>query len=337
VINSGNANALTGDGGVKDAWKMVDTYASLLGVDRSLVGVASTGVIGHRVPMEKVVPGIGLAYGELCDSAVAGENAAEAITTTDSFIKHCEKEVELACGIVKIGGMAKGSGMIYPEMSVLHATTLCFLTTDAVMPEKALCRVLGYGIERSFNSISVDGDQSTNDTCMVLANGASGIEPRSTSDIAKLRDGMTSVLQSLAKMVAKDGEGAGKLITVNVDGARDFKMAKLIARRVATSNLVKSAMWGCDPNPGRIAAAVGSCSPVIDASRMTVTLGPDGNAVKVIDSGVVIESSIPEARAKIASKEVMINVHLAQGRGSAIVWGCDLTPQYVEINGKYST
>ena len=337
IINSGNANALTGEEGLKNARKMVRTYAELLCVDEELVGVASTGVIGRPLQMGKVLPGIGVAFRDLNDTPQAGKDAAEAIMTTDSFIKHCEKEVELSQGTVKIGGMAKGSGMIYPEMSVHHATTLCFVTSDALIHEKVLGKMLGHGLERSFNSISVDGDQSTNDTCMVLANGASGVGPRTPKDLVKMQEGLTSILKSLAKMVAMDGEGAGKLITVHVDGASDFKTAKLIARRVATSNLVKSAMWGCDPNPGRIAAAVGSCSGKIDVNRMTVSLGHDGDTVKVIASGMVLESSIPKAREKISSKEVKIDISLEQGHGSAVVWGCDLTPKYVKINGKYAT
>ena len=337
VINSGNANALTGAQGLHDAWEMVAETAKQLGIDTGLVGVASTGVIGRALPMDAVRHGIKAAAQSLDCGPQAGNDASDAILTTDTFAKLAQAEVEVSGGKVRIGGMAKGAGMIAPEMRVGHATTLSFVTTDAKVEPALLRRLLASGVDASFNQITVDGDTSTNDICVVLANGASGVDVSEEDDVRRFAAALDGLLTQLASSVARDGEGATKLIEVAVTGAASSEDARKVAKAVAGSSLVKSAVWGADPNPGRIAAAAGRAGAELVVEKLSVTLGAGEGTTAIIAKGKLDESELDKARAAFQQKEVLITIDLGLGGGAARAWGCDLTPEYVDINGRYTT
>jgi glutamate N-acetyltransferase/amino-acid N-acetyltransferase len=233
--------------------------------------------------------------------------------------------------------MAKGAGMIAPEMKVGHATTLAFVTTDAKVAPALLRSLLSSAIDSSFNQITIDGDTSTNDMCAVLANGASDVDVEEERDVSKFAGGLTQALQTLASSVARDGEGATKLIEVVVTGAASAEDARKVAKTVASSSLVKSAVWGADPNPGRIAAAAGRAGAELSVERMTVTLGAGSAATPIISRGALNEADLEKARAAFQQREVLISIDLGLGSGASRAWGCDLTPEYVDINGRYTT
>jgi glutamate N-acetyltransferase/amino-acid N-acetyltransferase len=337
VVNSGNANCMTGSQGMADAWEMVNLTAHHLGMPAERVAVASTGVIGRALPMKEVRIGIKEAAHSLDFGPQAGMDASDAILTTDTFPKLAEIEVELSGGKVRLGGMAKGAGMIAPEMRVGHATTLSFVTTDAQVAPALLRTLLSQAIDQSFNQITIDGDTSTNDMCAVLANGASGVRVEDGDDVKEFAAALGSVLISLASSVARDGEGATKLIEVVVSGASSDSDARKVAKAVAGSSLVKSAVWGADPNPGRIAAAAGRAGADLVPEKLTVSLGKGGAATTIIAKGALNESDLEKARAAFQQKHVHISIDLGLGAGASRAWGCDLTPEYVDINGRYTT
>ena len=326
VVNSGNANACTGEPGLAAARRTTAEAARLLGVDPALVLVASTGVIGQRLEVEKLVAALPAAVASLAPSG--GRCAAEAILTTDTRMKESVRAVTAPKGRYTIGGMAKGSGMIHPNL----ATTLAFVTTDAAVSPPCLRRALARAADRSFNRITVDGDTSTNDMVAVLANGASGVSigPR---DLAGFECGLTEVLVDLAKEVARDGEGASKLVTVEVTNARTEAAALGIARTIAGSPLVKTAVHGADANWGRILAAAGRAGVPFDPSRVSISL----SEVRVLAPGYISCFSEEAARRALERDEVTITGDLDQGRARAVVWTCDLTAEYVAINASYRT
>ena len=324
LANSGNANACTGDAGLAAARRMGSEAARLLGVDEALVLVASTGVIGQPLPIEKVVKGLPRAVAAL--SIDGHDDAARAIMTTDLVQKESGRTVQLSSGVARIGGMAKGSGMIHPDM----ATTLAFLTTDAAIAPGLLQEMLRAATDRTFNRISVDGDTSTNDMIALLANGASdaGVgDAQAPAFEAALHD----VLLDLALMIARDGEGATKLISITVRGARSMDDALKVSRTIASSPLVKTAIAGEDANWGRIVAAAGRAGVPLDPSRLTVLLGD----VAVLEPGYVSRHSEEAATAQVKKDTVDIVVDLALGTASATTWTCDLTHGYIDINGSY--
>ena len=339
VMNSGNANAITGEQGMKDAQAMIDATAECLGIDSDLVGVASTGVISHYMPMDKIIPGIKEISEKLGTGREQDHLAAEAILTTDKTIKEAACRITLKDGtVITIAGMAKGSGMISPSMKALHATTLSFITTDAV-----LTKVPTYKwqecINKSFNMINVDGDQSTNDTSIMLANGAAGGKP--VDDNHEFWEGVLYVLKSLAKQVVMDGEGATKLIELKVSGAKTDKEARTTGRWIISSALVKTAVFGADPNFGRILAALGNSGSEFDLTKIKLCIG-DGNEIAVLfENGMpqLIPGGESEAKAREILKHSRIDVSLdlGIGNGSAEAWGCDLTYEYVKINAEYTT
>ena len=339
VMNSGNANAITGEQGMKDAQAMIDATAECLGIDSDLVGVASTGVISHYMPMDKIIPGIKEISEKLGTGREQDHLAAEAILTTDKTIKEAACRITLKDGtVITIAGMAKGSGMISPSMKALHATTLSFITTDAV-----LTKVPTYKwqecINKSFNMINVDGDQSTNDTSIMLANGAAGGKP--VDDNHEFWEGVLYVLKSLAKQVVMDGEGATKLIELKVSGAKTDKEARTTGRWIISSALVKTAVFGADPNFGRILAALGNSGSEFDLTKIKLCIG-DGNEIAVLfENGMpqLIPGGESEAKAREILKHSRIDVYLdlGIGNGSAEAWGCDLTYEYVKINAEYTT
>jgi glutamate N-acetyltransferase/amino-acid N-acetyltransferase len=330
VVNSGNANACTGDRGTRDAWTMAETAARELGVARAEVLVSSTGVIGQFLPMQAIAAGIGEAARAL--SPEGGADAAEAILTTDTFSKQCAVSYEAGGVTITLGGMAKGSGMIAPNM----ATMLAFVTTDAAVDAGVLRTALRRAADRSFNRISVDGDTSTNDMVIVLANGASGAtEIRSDNDAgyAALYEALEHVLIVLSKMIVLDGEGATKFIEVSVTGARSEGEALQAARAIANSNLVKTAIHGEDANWGRILAAVGYSGIDFDPALVEIRF----DDVPILRKNYDIDFSEEDARRVLSKKEIRITVDLHQGNASTFFWTCDLTKEYVAINANYRT
>ena len=334
VINSGNANALTGSKGSRDAKAMSAYTAELLGIPVKRVAVCSTGVIGQLLPMKKVFAGIKGAVASLSDSLSAGSMAADAIMTTDKVRKEVAVEQTLADGRrIKIGGMTKGSGMIAPNMKGLHATTLTFVTTDAPVSRAYLQRCLEMYIEDTFNMVSIDGDQSTNDTVLVLSNGSAG-GPSVRND-PMFEEAFSYVLSHLARLVALDGEGETRLLTVEVRGARNAQQARMAAKAVVTSSLVKCAVFGGDPNVGRIASALGNSGSDIDFSKLDVWIG-ERKECAVISSGMVREGNRKVA-GLMKKREVKFTIDLHKGKGSAIALGCDMSYGYVRINSAYTT
>lgn len=328
VANAGVANACTGERGLEDARRMAAVTADALGLARvEEVAVASTGVIGAYLPMERVEAGIREAARRL--GREGGAEAAVAITTTDTRPKERAVRLTLDGVPVTIGGVAKGAGMVHPDL----ATMLCFLTTDAAATPEALREVLAAAVDRSFNMVTVDGDTSTNDCVLLLAGGAAGNRPLrpGTPESARFREALTAVCAALAREIARDGEGATRLIEVAVEGARDEADARRAARAVAGSNLVKTAVHGADANWGRVLAALGRSGATFDPERVRVKLGD----LLLVDRGRAAAYDEAEARSLLERDEVRLVVDLGAGTGQATAWGCDLSCEYVRINGSY--
>ncbi len=327
VVNSGNANACTGERGVNDTWTMIDATAQALGVPRGQVLVSSTGVIGQYLPIDKIVTGIGTLATQLLRDGHA--DAAEAIMTTDTYMKEAAVQFSVDGRTTTVGGMAKGSGMIAPNM----ATMLAFITTDATLAPDALQLALRRANDRSFNRITVDGDMSTNDMAIILANGAAGGAPIApgTPAFETFCEALEVVMVKLAKMIARDGEGATKLVEIAVTGARTEAEAAQAAEAVANSNLVKTAIHGADANWGRILAAVGYSG--IDFNPDLVAISFNGLPILKPNYQIVID----EAKAKdvLQQESIVVQIDLAQGNAQAKFWTCDLSKEYVHINASY--
>jgi len=329
VVNSGNANACTGAQGFRDALQMAKLTADRLELDPPQVLVGSTGVIGRYLPMTAVKNGIRLACESL--SAKGGAPAARAIMTTDTVTKTAELELELAGTTVRVGGMCKGSGMIHPNL----ATMLAYVVTDAAVERGWAGAVVKGVADRSFNQVTVDGDSSTNDTFLVLANGAAGNPPvqLGTPESDALESAVLEVARRLARKIAQDGEGATKLITVRIEGAPDDQQARLAARAVASSSLVKTAIHGGDPNWGRIVCALGYSGSDLAIDTLTVKVA----GVTVFDRGAGVEADLDQVRRGFAQAEIEVHASLGMGEGEAEAWGCDLSEEYVRINADYTT
>lgn len=327
VANAGVANACTGERGLADAERMAAVTGEALGVPAGEVIVASTGVIGDYLEMEAVEAGIREAAAQL--SRTGGALAATAITTTDTITKERAVRFNVGGRTVTIGGMAKGSGMIRPNM----ATMLCFLTTDAAIETAALQQALESAVSRSFNMITVDNDTSTNDCAVILANGAAGNDPirAGTGEFRLFEKALEEVCVHLAKLIARDGEGATRLLEVAVQGGASDREARLAALAVAGSNLVKAAVFGCDPNWGRIMAALGYSGAEFHDGRVRVYLGP----LKLVENGLSAGFDEGLARSLLGQKDVRLDIDLGAGWCQAVAWGCDLTCDYVKINGSY--
>ena len=324
VVNSGNANACTGEQGERDAVAMAEAAAARLGIATADVAVASTGVIGVPLPAQRIAD----AVMEIALDAGGWDDASRAIMTTDTRPKVVEREVSLSRGTVRIGGIAKGAGMIHPDM----ATLLAFITTDAGITREALARALGPAVDRSFNAISVDGDTSTNDTVLVLANGASGVAVGADDEEA-FAAGLATVCRDLALEIVADGEGVTKVYEVRLSGAASESDARLAARTITNSNLVRTAIHGADPNWGRILAAAGRSGARVRSDRATIRIGD----VAVFDRGTPQAFDDAAVRAAFAASRIVIAVDLGVGSGSAVAWGADLSAEYVRINADYTT
>lgn len=328
VVNSGNANACTGTAGVRTAEGTARAAAKLLGIRPEQVLVASTGVIGMPLKLERIRSHLPALKANL--SAQNAADVSRAIMTTDTFPKCCVLRSEIAGKTVHLAGIAKGAGMIHPRM----ATMLSFISTDAAVAPAALGKMLRAAVEVSFNRISVDGDTSTNDTVLVLASGLAGVTVRpGTQDGAHFLAGLTELCQRLAKMIVKDGEGAKKLVTIEVSGARTAADAERIARSIANSPLVKTAIAGSDPNWGRIMCAAGYSGAKFDPAKVDIRV----NDFYLCRRG--LEAAFAEAAAKrqLDQKELTLRVDLHQGKGFSRLWTCDLTHDYITINASYRT
>jgi glutamate N-acetyltransferase/amino-acid N-acetyltransferase len=329
VVNSGNANACTGDGGVRDARDMAAMTARALRVRTEEVLVCSTGVIGKRLDMAKIERGIKSAARGA--SAEGWLNFTNAICTTDTFQKVAAGELIVGGKAVRMLGVAKGAGMIHPNM----ATMLCFIATDAAITPGALRAALGEATDASFNCVTVDGDTSTNDSVIVMANGAAG-NARITLHSRALKQFtcmLTILCQELAKMIARDGEGATKFVTITVKGAANGEAAKRVAMSVARSNLVKATFYGEDPNWGRVVAAIGYSGVRVVPERVIVRFGD--TVVFRKNRGVAYD--VRRVRKYLSCDEVELQIELGMGQHSATVWTCDLTCEYVRFNAAYQT
>jgi glutamate N-acetyltransferase/amino-acid N-acetyltransferase len=328
VINSGNANACTGKKGMKDAADMVSLVAKRLNIKPSLVYVCSTGVIGTPMPIERIRPKIS----ELADNLGRAtiEDVAEAIMTTDRFPKIVKKKVKMGNKVGSIVGICKGAGMIWPDM----ATMLCFIVTDVAVKQKTLHKVLNDAVKKSFNRITIDGDRSTNDTALIIANGMLG-NPQITEKSGTypaFKKVLHEVTFELSKLIVKDGEGATKFIEIEVKGARNEADAEKAAFAVANSNLVKTAIYGNDANWGRIMAALGYSGVAIKEEKIDIYFGK----LRIANKGLTTGKD-KEANEVLRGKDIKIIIDLHLGRSSAKVLTCDLTEEYIRVNAAYRT
>jgi len=327
VANSGCANCSVGEQGLTDAREVTALAAAHLGVEAEEMLICSTGVIGVELPM-------GLIREHLPAVTVAedgGHDLAQAIITTDTHTKERAVQVEINGCTVTVGGIAKGAGMIHPNM----ATMLCFMATDAAVEREFLQKALGEAVTVSFNQMDIDGDQSTNDTVLLLANGAAGNTPLAAGDVGSeaFAGAIADVAQYLARELARDGEGASRLIEVTVDGAKTDEDARKAARSVAASLLVKTAVYGRDPNWGRIMMAVGKTAIELDESKIKIFV----NDIQIVEGGIAIPYYTPSVVAALGEPEVCLRISLGIGSGAGLAWGCDLSEEYVVFNSAYTT
>ena len=332
VVNSGCANAVTGARGFADAREMAGLVARSLGMPDAGVAVMSTGVIGQHLPMDRVASGIRMATVVLACDEPSGHAAARAIMTTDTRPKEAAARVEIGGVVVTLGGMCKGSGMIHPDMATMLATVV----TDAAIEPVALRAAVRYAADRSFNAVTVDGDASNNDTFLVLANGIAGNAPITDTEsdaFLHFRHALTAIAARLAQEIARDGEGATKFVTIRVRGARGFDEARQGARVVATSSLVKTAIFGEDANWGRVLAAIGRSGIDVDPERLALWF----DDLQLVADGAPLPYEEAAAHATLTKPEITITVDLGLGDGDATVWTCDLSHDYVSINADYRT
>ncbi len=330
IANAGNANACAPDG-IVNARRMAAAAAKRLGIDENDVVVASTGVIGQRLNIECIeqnLPTIELA-------ADGSDKAAHAIMTTDTCAKSVAVEFTIGGKTCRLGGICKGSGMIHPNMG----TMLCFITTDCAISDDLLADALQNVVRKTFNRISVDGDTSTNDTCVVLANGKAGnpLIDWQDENYDVFHRALTEVMTRLARMIAADGEGATKLITCTVAHARTEETAERLAKAVCASSLVKAAMFGADANWGRVLCAMGYSKAPFRPEYVTVAFESGAGTITVCDKGAGIDFDEELAKTILSESEVTIAIDVAEGDAAATAWGCDLTYDYVRINGDYRT
>ena len=333
VANSGNANACTGEAGLDAARRMAELVAGKLGIKAQEVAVASTGVIGVPLPIGKIENGMNALADSLRGDETGHAAALDAIMTTDTRKKEIAVEIEIGGVPVRIGGMAKGAGMIHPNM----ATMLGFLTTDAAISAETLDRLLRRATARSFNRVTVDGDTSTNDMVILMANGTSGVPAldENSEGLEIFAGALEAVCVFLARAIARDGEGASRLVTVTVDGAASEETAEKLAKSVASSSLVKTACFGADANWGRILCAMGYAGVDFDPSRTGVRFRSPQGEIAMCSNGNPLPFSEEDAKRILSQDEIEILIDIAGGNGTATVWGCDLTYDYVKINGDY--
>ena len=335
VVNSGNANCANGKTGDRNAEVMAKCAGASLGLTAREVLVASTGIIGVPLPLKKVENNIAPLIEGL--SKDGGVSFAETIMTTDTVKKEFAVKVKLGRDIVTIGGACKGVGMLHPQLKTeRHATMLCFITTDVLISKKMLSEALDESIGASFNMVSVDGDMSTNDSVFIMANGMAFNDKISAKNAyyRKFTEALKYVASELAKMLARDGEGATKFVEIEVRSAGSVSDASLIARKISTSNLLKCAIFGEDPNWGRIVAAAGAAGVKFDADKTDVYMGD----IKALSNGAISKSfDKNKARPIFSKRDIKITFDLKSGRHNATAWTCDFSKEYVAINSEYST
>ena len=338
-VNSGNANCFTGEQGIKDCETLVELVSRDLKIPKEEIAISSTGVIGREMPIDIISK---VAYEALSKLGSEPENslaAAKAIMTTDTFPKECAVEVTLTTGeTVKIAGITKGSGMIAPNMG----TMLSFVVTDAAVPADEIKKALKQAADVSFNMIVVDGDESTNDTCLMMANGASGVDVVKEGKMDEnFQEALNYLCIDLAKKMARDGEGATKFIEPNVVGAKDDNDARLAAKSIISSSLFISAVFGGDPNWGRIVSAIGYSGCDLNPDIVTISIADDVDDVDLVRKGEILAFEdtpyLERAEKIMQSKNVTVNIDMFLGDGQATAWGCDLTYDYVKINAEYTT
>lgn len=333
IVNSGIANACTGEEGFGYCKETAAAAAETFNINADGVLIGSTGVIGMQLPIDKIRAGIKLLAENKNDSAENGNLAAKAIMTTDTREKEAAVTFDVNGVTVTVGGMAKGSGMIHPNM----CTMLSFITTDANISRKALKAALSKDVKDTYNMISVDGDTSTNDTCIVLANGEAGNDKivEGTKEYKKFVKALNYVNETLAKMMAGDGEGATALLTATVVGAKTKKQAKVIAKSIVCSNLTKTAIAGHDANWGRILCAMGYSGKIFDPQKVDLTFKSKAGEIQIIKDGVAVNYSEEKATQILSQPEVIVTADIKMGEKKATAWGCDLTHGYIDINADY--
>jgi glutamate N-acetyltransferase/amino-acid N-acetyltransferase len=338
-VNSGNANCFTGEQGFKDCETLVELVSRDLKIPKDEIAIASTGVIGREMPIDIISK---VAYESLSKLGNKPENslaAAKAIMTTDTFPKECAVEVTLTTGeTVKIAGITKGSGMIAPNMG----TMLSFIVTDAEISSEYINKALKQAADLSFNMIVVDGDESTNDTCLMMANGQSNVNVVNDGQVdPNFQEALNYLCINLAKKMARDGEGATKFLEANVYGAKDQNDARLAAKSIISSSLFKSAVFGGDPNWGRIVSAIGYSGCDLNPDIVTIAIADDEDEVDLVRKGEILAFEntpyLERAEKIMQSKNVTVNIDMYLGDGQATAWGCDLTYDYVKINAEYTT
>ena len=333
VVNSGIANACTGEEGMGYCKETAEAAAKALNIDAAGVLVGSTGVIGMQLPMQKLVDGIQVLAGKKAEGLQSGHDAALAIMTTDTVEKEMAVEIEIGGKTVTIGGMSKGSGMIHPNM----CTMLAFITTDAAITKEALQKALSEDVEDTYNMISVDGDTSTNDTAILLANGLAGNQEitYASPEYETFKEALHMVNETLAKKMAGDGEGATALFEVKVVGAESIKQAKTLAKSVVCSNLTKAAIAGHDANWGRILCAMGYSGAQFDPEKVDLFFESKAGKLQIIENGVATDYSEELATKILSEPEITATADIKMGDYSATAWGCDLTHEYININADY--
>ncbi len=327
IANSGGANAFTHEQGIRDAIAMASILASKLGVDQRTIGVASTGVIGRPLNMSWIEGHFEEVYGKLCNAPECSLAANKAIMTTDLVPKSYAVEID---GGIRIGAIAKGSGMIEPNMG----TMLSFIFTDADIPHEKLQKCLKAAVDKSYNMVVVDGDTSTNDTVMLIATGQAG-----KPDMKKFQAGLEKVCVEIARQIARDGEGASKLIEATVEGAKTVKDARKAAKAIVRSPLFKSAVYGTDPNWGRAVCAIGYSSCDMNPDKVTLAFSNGKETVALVDEGMPKSdgATLSKAKAIMGGDTLYVTAKLGLGKAKATAWGCDLTHKYVDINASYTT
>jgi len=336
ICNAGNANACTGEQGREGAEAMVRTTAELLGISEDDVIVASTGIIGVEFPTDDVVEGLKVNIPKLSDELKAGSFVANAILTTDTFAKEGFIEFEHDGAKINMGGVAKGSGMIHPNM----ATMLSFIVTDFNIDEKLLQEAVSYCVDRSFNMITVDGDTSTNDMVAVLANGLAGnrkVISKEDEGYAIFQEKLLDILTHLAKLIVSDGEGASKFIEYKVTKAKSETIARALVRAISDSTLVKTAMFGRDPNWGRIIAAAGNAGVPFNYKKVNLFIGDQTHLVQVLDRGNPLQFEKSYMKKLLRESQIRVHLELNNGDEEGIGWGSDLTTDYVMFNSVYTT
>ena len=338
-VNSGNANCFTGQQGFKDCETLVELVSNDLNIPKEEIAISSTGVIGREMPIDIISKVANESISKLGNKPENSLAAAKAIMTTDTFPKECAVEVTLTSGeTVKIAGITKGSGMIAPNMG----TMLSFIVTDAAIPANEINKALKKAADISFNMIVVDGDESTNDTCLMMANGASGVEVVRDGKLdSNFQDALNCLCIDLAKKMARDGEGATKFIEANVVGAKNDEDARLAAKSIISSSLFKSAVFGGDPNWGRIVSAIGYSGADLNPDIVTISVADEEDDVDLVRKGEILAFEdtpyLEKAEKIMQSKNVIVNIDMDLGDGEATAWGCDLTYDYVKINAEYTT